>query len=146
MFGMGLPEVITIALVVIFLVWKAMYRSDTNPKVERKEIYGPVSYSEFSGILEELKRAAILTHYAQLEPMSEAARLIRMEEIVNASIQELSSQINAEVERHGKTDDQWAVISNGGDIKDKLKFWNRHIPEFKKYLVTSCEQIARQDK
>lgn len=143
MFGIGLPEVIITAFIG-FLVWKAMNRSDKNTSVKPKEIYGPVNYSDFSGILEELKRAVILTHYAELEPMSEAARLSRMEEIVNSSILELTSQINAEIERLGKTDDQWVMISNGGNFKDKLKFWNRHIPDFKKYLVTACEQIARQ--
>ena len=144
MFGIGLPEVIIIIAFLGLLVWKPMNRSDKNPSVKPKEIYGPVSYSEYSGILEELKRAVILTHYAELEPMSEAARLNRMEEIVNFSILELASQINAEIERLGKTDDQWAMISNGGNIKDKLKFWNRHIPDFKKHLVTACEQIAQQ--
>ena len=143
MFGIGLPEVIIMAFIGL-LVWKAMNRSDKNPSVKPKEIYGPVSYSEFSEILEELKRAVTLTHYTELETMSEAARLIRMEEIVNSSILELTSQINTEIERLGKTDDQWAMISNGGNIKDKLKFWSRHIPDFKKYLVTACEQIARK--
>lgn len=143
MFGIGLPEVIIVAFIGL-LVWKAMNRSDKNPSVKPKEIYGPVSYSEFSEILEELKRAVILTHYAELETMSEAARLNRMEEIVNSSILELTSQINAEIERLGKTDDQWAIISNGVNIKDKLKFWSRHIPDFKKYLVTACEQIVRK--
>jgi len=142
-FGIGLPEVIIVAFIGL-LVWKAMNRFDKKPSVKPKEIYGPVSYSEFSEILEELKRAVILTHYAELETMSEAARLNRMEEIVNSSILELTSQINAEIERIGKTDDQWAMISNGGNIKDKLKFWSRHIPDFKKYLVTACEQIARK--
>lgn len=142
MFGIGLPEVIIIAFIGL-LVWKAMNRSDKKPSVKPKEIYGPVSYSEFSRILEELKRAVIQSHYSELEPMSETARQDRMEEIVNASILELTCQINAEIERIGKIDDQWAMISNGGNIKDKLKFWSRHIPDFKKYLVTACAQIAR---
>ncbi len=107
--------------------------------------YSQLSYTEFIEITEELKRALVMVHMPRLQAnkaKSENDMLVEMHEIIEHSNTLLAVAVFEEIRRLGKEDEYNVIVSSGGNFKIKLKYWNKHIPNLKKFIVGSAEKIV----